>query len=615
MEKQQQRNLFLAIIISAVILVAFYFVYERPRMLQQQALIEAQQEAQQQASQQGAATGTSAEAQFDTTTPTVGEPTGATSATSDRESVLARTPRIAIESPRISGSISLKGGRLDDIVLRDYRETIKPNSPNIVLLSPSGAKDAYFIDIGWSGANVALPDGETIWRADGAKLTPESPVTLTWDNGQGLTFSRILGLDDEYMITVTQRVENSSGAEVTLFPYGRVLRVGRPPTLGFFILHEGLIGVFDGVKDEQTYDDVDEASDGRIDHDSIGGWLGITDKYWMAAVVPDQAQPIKGTFQHIYENDVDLYQSSFIATTGLTVPAGGNVETTGHAFAGPKEVRMLARYEQAVGGKAPGIEGFDLAIDWGWFYFLTEPIFYLLDYIYRIVGNFGVAILILTVIIKLLFFPLANKSYKAMSKMKLLAPEMTKLRERFPEDRQRLNQEMMALYKREKVNPAAGCLPIVVQIPVFFALYKVLFITIEMRHAPFFGWIQDLSAPDPTSILNLFGALPWGVPDLGILNLLNLGIWPIIMGVTMFLQQKMNPPPPDPVQAKMFMALPFVFTFMLAGFPAGLVIYWAWNNILSIAQQWVIMRRVNREMAKPAASAAAAKESGKEKVK
>ncbi|MGH6933990.1 MAG: membrane protein insertase YidC [Dongiaceae bacterium] len=610
MEKEQQRNLILAIVISAAIFIVYYLAYERPRMLAIQADFDAQQLAQQQAAQQSESAAPAA-SDVGAETPTAGDATEVAAVTSDRASVIARTPRVAIESPRLKGSISLKGGRIDDVVLLNYRETIDPNSPNIILLSPSGAKDAYFIDIGWSGADAALPDAETIWQTNGAKLTPDRPVTLTWDNGRGLKFSRILKLDDEYVITVTQRVQNSGSGPVTLFPYGRVLRVGRPPTLGFFILHEGLIGVFDGVKDEETYVNVDEATGGKIEHASTGGWLGITDKYWMAAVVPDQVQAIKGTFRHTVENNIDLYQSSFIASAGLPLSPGGSVESTSHAFTGPKEVKMLARYEDAVDGRTPGITGFDLAIDWGWFYFLTEPIFYLMDYIYGLVGNFGVAILVLTVIIKVLFFPLANKSYKAMSRMKLLAPEMTKLRERFAEDKQRLNQEMMALYKREKVNPAAGCLPIVVQIPVFFALYKVLFITLEMRQAPFFGWIRDLSAPDPTSILNLFGALPWGVPDLGIFNLINLGVWPLIMGVTMFLQQKLNPPPPDPVQAKMFMALPFVFTFMLAGFPAGLVIYWAWNNILSICQQWIIMRQVSRTLGKPAPAVP----TGKDKVK
>ncbi|HLB80104.1 MAG TPA: membrane protein insertase YidC, partial [Dongiaceae bacterium] len=391
-------------------------------------------------------------------------------------------------------------------------------------------------------------------------------------------------LDDNYLFTITQRVENGGTMPVTLFPYGLISRTGTPDVLGFFILHEGLIGVFDGTLEEVDYDDVRDA--GVQEYAGAGGWLGITDKYWLVALVPDQGDQVSGRFAHTLRADTDVYQADFRGD-GVTLAPGASVEAGSRLFAGAKEVRLLDRYRDEL-----GIPLFDRAVDFGWFYFLTKPIFYLLDYLNGLLGNFGVAILLLTIAIKGLFFPLANKSYKAMSRMKLLAPEMTKLRDRFKEDKPRLNQEMMALYKREKVNPAAGCLPIVIQIPVFFALYKVLFVTIEMRHAPFFGWIRDLSAQDPTSILNLFGLAPWGIPDLGPLQLLSIGVWPIIMGVTMFLQQKLNPAPPDPIQARIFMMLPIVFTFMLAQFPAGLVIYWAWNNVLSIAQQWVIMRRM-----------------------
>jgi YidC/Oxa1 family membrane protein insertase len=576
----EQRNLILAFALSTVIIIAwiaFQTLFMPPRPVPPQPA-QTQTEA-------PATTG----GQTPSTAPTPGATTGTPStAAVDRETALAQSPRVAIDSPSIKGSIALKGGRIDDVVLTKYRETIDPNSPNIVLLSPANAHQAYYAEFGWSaaGSDVKLPDTSAVWQADTDKLTPEKPLTLTWDNGQGLKFTRVFTLDKDYLFTVTQQVENSGTTPVTLYPYGRALRVGKPKTLGFFILHEGFLGVFNGTLHEEHYDGVAEAKDGVLNYDSTGGWLGITDKYWLVAVAPAQSETVRATYQHTLQNGTDVFQSSFIDNAGVAVAPGAKAETTGYVFAGAKVVDVVNRYAER-----PGIQRFDLAIDWGWLGFLTKPIFWVLDHIYGIVGNFGIAILILTLIVKTLFFPLANKSYRAMNKMKKLAPEMTKLRERFQEDKQRMNAELMALYKREKVNPAAGCLPIVVQIPVFFALYKVLFVTIEMRHAPFFGWIKDLSAPDPTTILNLFGLLPYTVPTLpGPLHIISIGIWPIIMGLTMFLQQKMNPAPPDPVQAKIFMLLPIIFTFMLAPFPAGLVIYWAWNNLLSVAQQWVLKR-------------------------
>jgi len=417
-----------------------------------------------------------------------------------------------------------------------------------------------------------------VWKADRDVLAPNEPVTLSWNNGQGLVFYRRFALDENYMFTVTQRVENKSAQPVTLYSYGLISRSGTPKTLGYYILHEGPLGVLDGTLDEVKYADLREK--GVIEKQSTGGWIGITDKYWLVALVPDQKTKIKARFDYAKTNGLDKYQVDFLGPE-TTIPAGGEAHVTNRLFAGAKEVRLLDSY-----AKNLGIDRFDLAVDFGWFYFLTKPIFYVLNYFNAVLGNFGLAILLLTVLIKGAFFPLANKSYRAMSKMKKLQPEMLRLRERFKEDRARLNQEMMALYKKEKVNPTAGCLPIVIQIPVFFALYKVLFVTIEMRHAPFFGWIRDLSAPDPLLVSNLFGLIPWDPPQL-----LHVGVWPLIMGITMYLQQKLNPQPPDPTQAKIFLALPVVFTFLLARFPAGLVIYWAWNNTLSIAQQWLIMRR------------------------
>lgn len=497
-----------------------------------------------------------------------------------RADVLAHGPRARINTPRIHGSIALTGGRIDDITLAQFRETLDPNSPEIVLFTPPGTKDAYFAETGWVpiGNAVAVPGPDTVWTADVEELTPQTPLTLSWDNGSGLIFRRVITIDDYYLFTIRQTVENRGDTPVTLAPYSLVARFGDPPVSGFFILFEGPLGVFNGTLEEVSYKDLQEK--GTITHQTTGGWIGITDKYWMSAVIPDQQVPIDARFVHKRPNNVNQYQVDFVGAQ-LTVEPGATIESNSKVFAGAKIVTLIDRYAAEY-----GIKRFDLAIDWGWFYFLTRPMFYALNHIHGWVGNFGVAILLLTVAIKLLFFPLANKSYRSMAKMRKLQPEMVKLRERFGDDRMRLNQEMMALYKREKVNPASGCLPIVIQIPVFFSLYKVLFVTIEMRHAPFFGWIQDLSAPDPTTLFNLFGLIPFTPPQF-----LMIGAWPLIMGVTMFLQQKLNPQPPDPIQAKVFMALPVVFTFMLAHFPAGLVIYWSWNNLLSIIQQWVIMRR------------------------
>ncbi len=577
-----QKNLVIAIALSLAILLGFQFFYELPKVREQAA---------QQATQTDlskpiapAAPGTAAPA----TTPAAGpQPPGATSpaAALDRPGALAESPRIALDTPSLKGSIALKGGRLDDVVLKGYRETTDANSPNIVLLSPASAPDPYFADWGWvpaAGTEIKLPDAQTVWTADKDKLTPETPVTLSWDNGQGFTFQRRFAVDNRYMVTVTQRVlRTAPGEPVTLHPYELVTRTNTPPTLGYYILHEGGYGVFDGKLKEVHYSDMKDAKGGVIEVNSTGGWIGFTDKYWMVAAIPDQKDTFKGRFAHALSGKADKYQVDILGG-GQPLAQGQAIESVSRIFVGAKEVSTLDGYQEQL-----GITRFDLAIDWGWFYFLTRPIFFVLDWLARVLGNFGVAILVLTVLVKGLFFPLANKSYTAMSKMKALQPEMMKLRERFENDKQRMNQELMALYKREKVNPAAGCLPIVVQIPVFFALYKVLFVTIEMRHAPFFGWIKDLSAQDPTTIFNLFGLIPWDPP-----HMLMIGIWPLIMGVTMWFQQKLNPQPADPVQAKMFMILPVVFTFMLASFPAGLVIYWAWNNVLSMAQQWAIMRRM-----------------------
>ncbi|HEX6957536.1 MAG TPA: membrane protein insertase YidC [Ferrovibrio sp.] len=588
-----QKNLIIAIAVSVAILLGFQFFVEKPR---QDRLRE------QQATQQQATAG-----QSNAPAPSGGAKPGsaelpqlpslaqqAAGQTLSREKALAETPRVKIEGKRLTGSINLLGARIDDIVLPEYKETIEPDSAPIHLLSPAGGPEPYYAEFGWtaSGDGVALPNGQTRWTADKQVLRTNEPVTLTWDNGQGLVFTRVIKVDDNFMFTVTQKVENKGDKPVTLFPYALVSRHGTPTTAGLYILHEGPLGVFrekaddNGTLKEFSYKDL--AGEKAQEFDSVGGWLGITDKYWEAALIPGLDQHVKARFSHVpAANGVaERYQVDYLGG-GKQVEPGKSVETTGMLFAGAKEVKLIDRYEEEL-----HIPRFDLSIDWGWFYFLTRPMFFTIDFFYHLIGNIGLAMLAVTVIVKVLFFPLAYKSYVSMSAMKKLQPEMQKLRERYADNREMMQKELMALYKKEKVNPAAGCLPIFLQIPVFFSLYKVLYITIEMRHAPFFGWIHDLSAPDPTSWINGFGLLPWAVPDLGPLHIVSLGVWPIIMGITMFLQMKMNPTPPDPVQAKIFTFMPIVFTFMLGRFAAGLVIYWSWNNTLSVLQQYVIMKRM-----------------------
>jgi YidC/Oxa1 family membrane protein insertase len=516
------------------------------------------------------------------------EPSQPATTTLTREEALARSPRVAIDTPALKGSIALKGGRIDDLTLRDYRETVAPDSPNVVLLSPAGSPHPYYTEHGYVGpsgdTSLSLPGDDTLWTAaTPGPLTQSSPVTLTYDNGKGLKFTRTISVDDKYMFSVDDKVENTGSDPATIYPYALVSRHGIPPTKSYYILHEGLIGVVDDGLEQITYKKAAENPPQTFK--SKEGWLGITDKYWAAVVIPEHDKPFVAKFSGSQGDSQERFQADYLMD-GVTVAPGQTAETKGHVFAGAKEVHLVDSY-----GTKYGIPKFDLLIDWGWFYFLTRPMFYALDFFYKLVGNFGVAILIVTFCIKLVLFPLANKSYVSMSKMKKLGPEMQRIKERFGDDRMRQQQAMMELYKKEKVNPASGCLPILVQIPVFFALYKVLFVTIEMRHAPFFGWIKDLSAPDPTAVFNLFGLIPWTPPDF-----LMIGAWPLIMGVTMWVQMKLNPAPPDPVQQKVFTWMPVFFTFLLAHFPAGLVIYWAWNNTLSVIQQSVIMSRQGVEI-------------------
>jgi YidC/Oxa1 family membrane protein insertase len=587
MGQQDQRNLFLAIVLSLAILLGFqYFLPQEPPL-------EAPQTVEQTAGQQGSTMGTAP------SVPGAGgsasglsipgsQNTAGVTAALTRNELLATTQRVNIETPKLKGSISLVGARMDDLVLTQLRETLDKGSPNIVLLSPSGTADPYFAQFSWLGADASIkaPTHETVWNADHSTLTPLQPVTLSWDNGAGLRFEQIFAVDENYMFTVRQRVINNGAQAVSLSPYGLLNRTGTPETLGFYILHEGLIGILNESLQEVDYSDVKDAEKRTIPATTTGGWLGITDKYWGTALIPDQSVTVNTRFFSPMQGSSDVYQADYVYKEPLVAAPGGTVEAKSLLFAGAKRVVQIDTYRDNL-----GIAYFDKIVDFGWFYYITKPLFYALHWLNEKIGNFGIAILILTVCIKALFFPLANKSYKAMAKMRKLQPDMLSLRERFGEDKQRLNQEMMALYKREGANPMSGCLPILIQIPVFFALYKVMFVTIEMRQAPFFGWIKDLSAPDPTSILNAFGLFPWGVPELGALNVLNLGVWPLVMGITMFLQQRLNPQPPDPIQAKIFLFMPIMFTFLLATFPAGLVIYWAWNNTLSILQQMLIMKQ------------------------
>jgi len=579
----EQKNLIAAVVLSVVILVGFQFFYEVPKSEQQAAR-------QAEIAASGPVAGSTAPAASSVPSAVPGQGgvlpdaramTPAEAAKARRE-IAADPKRVRIEAPGMRGTISPVGARIDDAILTHYRETLDKDSDNIHLLKPVGAPKSYYAEFGWvpEVAGTKVPDAKTVWTADSAVLSPNQPVTFTWDNGEGLIFERTYAIDDDYMFTVKQRVRNTGGEPVTLFPYGLLSRGGTPTTAGFYILHEGPLGVFDETLKEVDYDELQE--DGKVEVEATGGWIGITDKYWLAALVPAQDEAVKYRFTHTIRQQDDRYQTDYLGAP-RAVPAGSVAETEVHLFAGAKEVKLLDRYEAKY-----GIANFDLAVDFGWFYFLTKPFFYALSWIHGLVGNFGIAILVFTVAVKLVFFPLANKSYKSMAKMRELTPKMQALREQYGDDKQRLNQEMMALYKKEKVNPASGCLPILIQIPVFFALYKVLFVSIEMRHAPFYGWIHDLSAPDPTTLFNLFGLIPWTPPSFIPL----IGVWPIIMGLTMFLQQKLNPQPADPVQAKVFMFLPLFFTFLLASFPAGLVIYWAWNNLLSIAQQRLIMWRM-----------------------
>jgi len=571
---EKNRNYFVAIALSVLILIAWQFLYVNPKIEKDRLAAEAQQAQSQQANPGSAQQVTPGQA-----LPANGAVPGAVES---RDQAIAKSARVTIDTPALSGSINLTGARFDDLKLKEYHETVDDKSPLITLFSPADTNDGYFTELGYIGneASGTVPGPATVWTLkSGDKLTTATPVVLTFTNEKGVVFDRTISIDEHFMFQVTDAINNGSAAPVSLSSYGRVTRFNKPTTPSVYVLHEGFIGVI-------GEHGLNEVAYGKVENDvpathekATTGWLGITDKYWAAAIVPPQNLAYESKYAH-FTDGRPRFQADY-KQDAVTIAPGQSTQLKNLVFAGAKQVPLVDGYEQSY-----AIPQFDLLIDWGWFYFITKPMFKLMDFFFRYFGNFGVAILMTTVVVKLLFFPLANKQYSSMANMKKVQPKMEELKKKHGDDRMALQQGMMALYKEEKINPIAGCWPILLQIPVFFALYKVIYVTIEMRHAPFFGWIQDLSAPDPTSLFNLFGLLPYEVP-----HMLMIGVWPLIMGVTMFLQMRMNPTPPDPTQAMLFTWMPVVFTFMLATFPAGLVIYWAWNNTLSITQQAFIMKR------------------------
>ena len=492
-----------------------------------------------------------------------------------RDEALEENERILFENDKIKGSISLLGSSIDDLTFKNYTNTLNGDD-NVVLLNPKQSENGYYVETGWAttNKNIDLPNSKTLWEIEGnKKLTPNSSVKLSWKNNQNIKFIKEISIDNQYLFDIKQTIENNSDKTYNFYPYGQIIRNVAPEVTNFYILHEGLIGVFDDQLVEEDYDDIEEK---KYSINANTGWLGITDKYWIASLIPENGKSFRSDFD--YKNK---FRANFIETDATEIGANEIKTNSIRAIVAAKEVNVIDGYAET-----ENISKFDLAIDWGWFYFIVKPLFFAIQYFFNLAGNFGIAIIMITACIRLVFFPLANYSFKSMAKMKVLQPEMTRLKELHKEDKMKLQQEMMALYKREKVNPISGCLPIFIQIPFFFAIYKVLFVTIEMRHQPFFGWIKDLSERDPTSIFNLFGLIPWDPP-----SFLLIGVWPCLMGVSMWMQQKLNPTPPDPVQAKIFMFFPLFLTVILAPFPAGLVIYWTINNILTMAQQYIIIKR------------------------
>ena len=492
-----------------------------------------------------------------------------------REEAIENEDRINFENSTVIGSISLVGASIDDLTFKKYTNTLNGDD-NVVLLNPKKIENGYYVETGWATTNkdINVPNSKSVWRLEGNnKLSPNSPVKISWTNDQNIKFVKDISIDDQYLFKVKQTIINNSEKTYNFYPYGQIIRNIAPDVTDFYILHEGLIGVFDDQLVEEDYDDIEEK---KFSVNADKGWLGITDKYWITSLIPQENRKFRTDFD--YKNK---FRANFIETSATEVGANETKSNEIRIIIAAKEVDIIDGYAENL-----NISKYDLAIDWGWFYFIVKPLFFVIDYFFKLTGNFGIAIILITICIRIVFFPLANYSFRSMAKMKVLQPEMTRLKELHKEDKMKLQQEMMALYKKEKVNPVSGCLPIFIQIPFFFAIYKMLFVTIEMRHQPFFGWIKDLSEKDPTSIFNIFGLIPWDPP-----SFLIIGAWPVAMGITMWLQQKLNPTPPDPVQAKIFMFFPLFLTVILAPFPSGLVIYWTINNILTMAQQYVIMKR------------------------
>jgi len=557
----ENRNVIIAVILSTAILIGWSMYFENPDEAQRKRL-----------EIQG-----KTETQTNIQKPETPQTTKANSTKAiSRGEALKEGDRVSIENSNLAGSISLRGAIIDDIVLKNYRETLDKNSKPIVVLSPKKSDEGYFVESGWATtkSDIKVPDNNSIWQIkDGKKLTPTTPVTLEWNNREGIIFSKKIEVDNKYLFKITETIRNEKNKTIELFHYSQITKNTKPTTENFYILHEGLIGVVDKNLKEETYSTIEKE---KKTYAGKSGWFGITDKYWMSAIIPESGKSFKGEYSF-----ANSYKANFIISEPTIANPQKSTSATLKIFIGAKEVYPIDNYTEI-----EKIDRFDLSIDWGWFYFITKPLFFVIDYIFKIVGNFGLAIIILTLIVRILFFPLNNYSFKSMAKMKVLQPETLRIKELYKDDVKRTQQEMMALYKREKVNPLSGCLPILIQIPIFFAVYKMLFVTLEMRHAPFFGWIKDLSAADPTTIFNLFGLIPWNPP-----SFLMIGVWPILMGITMYFQMKLNPTPPDPIQAKIFAFFPLIMTVMLATFPSGLVVYWTVSNVLTMAQQYYIMKK------------------------
>ena len=562
-----QKNLLIAVVLSVVILVGFDFFFKPEKKQFQENSIEQTQMNQR------------VDSGEDDNLPSINSQIE-NKANKDDKLV---EERITFNSKRLSGTINLIGATMDDLSLKDYFETINKEN-KIKILNPVSSLSPYFLRIGWASPDksIKLPNKDSKWKSLKKSYSENEKIELEWNNGEGLTFFRTIEFDENFLISVVDKVQNKSPKTIKLTNFSYLRRLNYRPANKFFILHEGPLGVFNDTLKEVSYDEIEENNE--IIETTKNGWIGYTDHYWQVTIFPETNETFKARFKNL-KNRNNSVQIDFINENIKTLRSGESLKTKSYIFAGAKEVPLIDQYIKKI-----GINKLDLSVDFGWFYFLTKPLFYALHFLSSLVGNFGVGIIILTICIRIVLFPLANKSFKSMNSMRMITPEIQRIRERYKDDRQRMNQEMFAMYKEKKINPAAGCLPILIQIPIFFALYKVLFVSIEMRHAPFFGWIQDLSAPDPTSLFNLFGLIPWDTPAF-----LTIGIWPILMGVTMFLQQKINPPPPDPLQAKIFMMLPFIFTFLLATFPSGMVVYWTVNNILSIAQQYILLRKQSKE--------------------